>query len=103
MELTPALPKSLTKQDLPIIIHLISQRWGVAVEYITPNSHFSDDLGLDCLDIIELTILIEQQFADLTVADDARVTSVDGLIQNIHLADDASNKDAEWCRQQLAI
>ena len=94
-EMIPALPKSLNKQDPLINIQkLISQQWGIAVEYIKLNSNFSDDLGLDWLDVIELAVLIEQQFPYLTVADDWRVASLDDLIQNMQVADNAPNKDA---------
>jgi acyl carrier protein len=100
-ELTPALPKPLNKQDLLINIRtLISRRWGVAIEHITLNSNFAGDLGLDWLEVIELTVLIEQQFPDLTVADDGRVASLDDLIQNIQVADNAANMNAAWCREQ---
>jgi acyl carrier protein len=62
-ELTPALPKLLNRQELVTDIRLlISERWGLAVEYITLKSNFCDDLGLDCLEITELAVLIEQRF-----------------------------------------
>ena len=100
-QLTPALPESQNKEDLVGSIRtLISQRWGVAVEHITLNSNFYDDLGLDWLDVIELTILIEQQFPGLSVAVDGRLASVNDLIQNIHVGDNAANKDAARCREE---
>jgi len=93
-ELKPTLPESLNKEDLVSNIRrLISQRCGVAIEHITLNSNFSDDLGLDWLDVIELTVLIEEQFPDLAVADDGRLASLDDLIRNIRVADNAANKD----------
>jgi acyl carrier protein len=100
-ELTPALPESLNKEDLVSNIRtLISQHWEVAVEYITLQSNFFDDLGLDWLDVIELTVLIEQQFPDLTVADDVQLASLDDLIQNIQIGDSATDKDAAWPREE---
>src|SRR5947209_836739 len=93
-ELTPALPKSANKRDLVSNIRmLIAQRWGVAVEYITLKSNFYDDLGLDWLHVTELTILIEQQFPELAISDDGALASLDDLIRNIQLRDNAANNN----------
>jgi acyl carrier protein len=49
----------------------IAEHVRVDVESITANSHLSDDLGLDPLDVIELTILLEDQFTNGGVRDEA--------------------------------
>jgi len=91
-ELTPALPKLLNRQELVTDIRLlISERWGLAVEYITLKSNFCDDLGLDCLEITELAVLIEQRFPYLAVSDDGPLVSLDDLIRSIQLRDGAAN------------
>jgi acyl carrier protein len=100
-ELTPARAKTINKQDLLINLQtLISQRSGVAVEYITLNSNFCDDLGLDWLDVIELTVLIEQQFPGLAVADDGQVTSLNDLIRNIQVAASAATEESACCSRE---
>jgi len=44
------------------ICTFIAEYLSVDVESITTDSHLSDDLGLDLLDVVELTILLEDQF-----------------------------------------
>jgi acyl carrier protein len=47
-QLIPELPQTLEKEDLVSNIRtLISQRLGIAVEHITLDCNFFDDLGLD--------------------------------------------------------
>ena len=41
---------------------LIAKRLGIDVRRVTDEAHFSDDLGADWLDRLELLILIEDQF-----------------------------------------
>jgi acyl carrier protein len=48
----------------------IADQLGVDVKGITASSHFSDDLGLDLLDVIELTILLEDHLANVRIKDD---------------------------------
>ena len=100
-ELIPALPKSVNKEDLLINIRiLISEHWGVSVEYITPDTNFSDDLGLDWLDVIELIVLFEHQFPDFEVMEAVQLASLYDLIQHIQMADSKTNKDAAWYQEQ---
>ena len=100
-ELIPALPKSVNKEDLLINIRtLISEHWGVPVEYITPDTNFSDDLGLDWLDVIELIVLFEHQFPDFEVMEAGQLASLDDLIQHIQMADSETNKDAACYQEQ---
>jgi acyl carrier protein len=49
----------------------IAEHLSVDVESITADSHFSDDLGLDLLDVVELTILLEDQFTKGCATDEA--------------------------------
>jgi acyl carrier protein len=101
-EVTPALPKLLNKQDLVSNIRmLISDQCGLAVEYITLNSNLCDDLGLDWLDVIGLTVLIEKQYPKLAVSDDGPLESLDDLIRNIHLRD--SDALAYTTRQRTGV
>jgi acyl carrier protein len=97
-ELIAALPTSLNKQELLINIKpLMSKRWGVPVEHITLTSNFADDLGLDWLDVVELMVLIEQQFPELEVGEDGELACLADLIENIRVVEHPANKEAGWC------
>ena len=43
----------------------IAEYVGVEAELVKDEAHFSDDLGLDWLDQLELMALIEDEFADV--------------------------------------
>jgi acyl carrier protein len=62
---------------------LIAKRLGVDVRRVTDDAHFSDDLGADWLDRLELLLLIEDQFAGVEIMDgDAdQIQSVGDLIR----------------------
>jgi len=44
---------------------LIANHLGVDVKRVTDEAHFTDDLGADWLDRLELMIVIEDRFADV--------------------------------------
>jgi acyl carrier protein len=46
---------------------LIANHLGVDVKRVTDEAHFTDDLGADWLDRLELMIVIEDQFADAVI------------------------------------
>ena len=48
---------------------LIAKYLGVDARRVTDEAHFSDDLGLDWLDRLELMILIEDEFPDIELSD----------------------------------
>ena len=58
---------------------------GVDVECINDDLHLSEDFGFDLLDIIELTILLEEQFgAEREITDEPnQIEFVGGLIRHI--------------------
>jgi acyl carrier protein len=62
---------------------LVATHLGVDVGRVTDEAHFSDDLGADWLDRLELLILIEDQFAGVEIMDgDAdQIESVGDLIR----------------------
>ena len=102
-QLIPELPQTLEKEDLVSNIRtLISQRVGIAVEHITLDCNFFDDLGLDWLEVVELIVLIEQEFPDLVVADDAHLACLDDIIRNIQVRDNTAKNDAAWLEEQYA-
>jgi acyl carrier protein len=62
----------------------IAEHLDVDVESVSDDTHFRDDLGLDLIDILELIILLEDQFADGRVMDeDDEIEFVGDLIRCI--------------------
>jgi acyl carrier protein len=49
---------------------LIANQLGVGVKRVTDEAHFTDDLGADWLDRLELMTVIEDQFADVVITDE---------------------------------
>ena len=49
---------------------LIANQLGVDVKPVTDEAHFTDDLGADWLDRLELIIMIEDRFGGLEITDD---------------------------------
>ena len=68
---------------------LIANQLGVDVKRVTDEAHFTDDLGADWLDRLELMIVIEDQFADVLVTDEEvdQLEVVGDLIRHIENAD----------------
>lgn len=62
------------------IKEIISAQLGVSPESITMDTSFTDDLGADSLDLVELVMAIEEEF-DITIPDDD--------IENIKTVSDA--------------
>jgi acyl carrier protein len=48
---------------------LIVEQLGVSKEEVSPGASFSDDLGADSLDIVELVMSMEEEF-DVEIPDD---------------------------------
>jgi acyl carrier protein len=48
---------------------LIAHQLGIDVKRVTDEAHFTDDLGVDWLDRLELMIVIEDQFVDVVITD----------------------------------
>jgi acyl carrier protein len=64
----------------------IAGHLGVDVNSITVDSHFGEDLGLDLLDIVELTILLEEEFTNGEITDVAEeMEFVGDLIHHIEV------------------
>jgi acyl carrier protein len=64
---------------------IVARYFDVDVKHVTNEAHFSDDLGADWLDRMELLILIEDQFAAVEIMDgDAdQIETVGDLIRYI--------------------
>jgi acyl carrier protein len=67
---------------------LIANHLGVSIGCVTDEAHFTDDLGADWLDRLELMIVIEDQFAgmEITDADIDQIEVVGDLIRYIETA-----------------
>jgi acyl carrier protein len=68
---------------------LIANQLGVDVKRVTDEAHFTDDLGADWLDRLELMIVIEDRFADVVITDEDidQLEVVGDLIRHIETMD----------------
>jgi acyl carrier protein len=68
---------------------LIANQLGVDVKRVTDEAHFTDDLGTDWLDRLELMIVIEDRFADVEITDEEvdQLEVVGDLIRHIENVD----------------
>jgi acyl carrier protein len=49
---------------------LVAEQLGVELEFVTSETHFTNDLGADLLDRVELMLAIEAKFAGVEITDD---------------------------------
>src|ERR1700741_4209825 len=63
---TRAMREVLASNDVRT---LIANQLGVDVKRVTDEAHFTDDLGADWLDRLELMIVIEDQYANVEFTD----------------------------------
>jgi acyl carrier protein len=64
---------------------LIAEQLGVDIARVTDEAHFSDDLGADWLDRVELMLAIEDRFVEVEISDDDadQICAVGDLIHHI--------------------
>jgi acyl carrier protein len=81
-------PKSISQVRTLIANHL-----GVSIGRITDETHFTDDLGADWLDRLELLMVIEDEFAgvEITDTDIDQIEVVGDLIHYIETASTGCN------------
>ena len=80
---------------------LIADHLDVDIKLVTNEAHFTDDLGADWLDRLELTMLIEDQFTGLKISDyDVdQIEIVGDLIRHIeHVCEPAINSRVAYVR-----
>src|SRR5215471_7868535 len=65
---TRAMTEVLASNDLRTLI--ASQLASIDVKRVTDEAHFTDDLGADWLDRLELMIVIEDRFAKVVITDE---------------------------------
>jgi acyl carrier protein len=72
----------------------IAEHLRVEVDSIGVDSHFRDDLGLDLLDVVELTILVEEEFVNREFEDaNEEMEFVGDLIRHIKFYQPGSSQD----------
>src|SRR5215813_11099303 len=83
---TRAMREVLASNDVRT---LIANQLGVDVKRVTDEAHFTDDLGADWLDRLELMIVIEDRFADVVITDEDvdQIEVVGDLIRHIESVD----------------
>ena len=61
---------------------LISEQFGVEADTITMETTFADDLGADSLDIVELSMALEEEFGidEMSEDDVAKIKNVGDLV-----------------------
>jgi len=68
---------------------LVANYLGVSVSRVTDEAHFTNDLGADWLDRLELMMVVEDQFAGVEITDDDvdQIEVVGDLIRLIEAMD----------------
>ena len=64
-------PTPLTKYfSIDDVCTLVAKQLGVDLEFVTSETHFTNDLGADLFDRVGLMLAIEDQFAGVEITDD---------------------------------
>jgi acyl carrier protein len=86
--LTPLQQATPLKECFPIndLRTLVAKQLGVDVESVTSETHFTNDLGADLFDRVELMLAIEDQFAGVEITDDdvEQIQVVGDLIRHLN-------------------
>jgi acyl carrier protein len=84
-KISGALPTVKQCFQIDKVRALIADHLDVDIRLVTDDAHFTEDLGADWLDRLELTMLIEDQFPGLEISDDDvdQVEVVGDLIRHI--------------------
>ncbi len=64
---------------------IIAQQFGVDADSITPETTFEEDLGADSIDIVELSMALEDEYAigEMSEEDLSGISTVGDLLQYI--------------------
>ncbi len=67
------------------IAEIIAEQFGVDVDSITMETTFEEDLGADSIDIVELSMALEDAFdvGEMSEDDLGGISTVGDLVQNI--------------------
>jgi acyl carrier protein len=81
-QLTP-LKKCFSINDVRT---LVAKQLGVDIEFVTSETHFTNDLGADSLDRVELMLAIEDRAGvEITDEDVEQIQVVGDLIQHLNI------------------
>ena len=61
--------KLLSEKDVEVVLQILMENLDVAREQITDDAKLEDDLGVDSLGLVEITMAVEERL-HLTVADE---------------------------------
>ena len=75
---------------------VLAAHLGVAVEYINPDTHFWNDLGLDWLDTVELIMLVEEQFPNFKIAERGDIVCLADLVRHIRIVERSGHSTTKW-------
>ena len=66
---------------------LVAKQLRVDIEFVTSETHFTNDLGADSLDRVELMLAIEDQFAGVEITDDdvEQIQVVGDLLRHLNI------------------
>jgi len=71
---------------------IIAEQLGVDAEEVTPEASFTDDLGADSLDIVELVMAFEEEFGiEIPDEDSEKISKVQDAIDYIDQHAEADN------------
>jgi acyl carrier protein len=86
---TPPQRLMPVKDSINDVRTLIAKQLRVDIEFVTSETHFTNDLGADLLDRVELMLAIEDQFAGLDITDDdvEQIQLVGDLIRHLNIRD----------------
>src|SRR5262247_3307289 len=81
---TTAMREVLASNDVRT---LVAKQLGVDIEFVTSEAHFTNDLGADLFDRVELMLAIEDQFAGVEITDDdvEQIQVVGDLIRHLNI------------------
>ena len=65
---------------------LLAEQFGVDAESITKETSFEEDLGADSLDLVDMSMALEEMFGieELSEEDIAGITTVGDLVRFLH-------------------
>ena len=68
------------------VLTLVAKQLRVDIDFVTSETHFTNDLGADLLDRVELMLAIEDQFIGVEITDDdvEQIQVVGDLIRHLN-------------------
>ena len=86
--LTPIQQATASRKCFSIsdVRSLVAKQLNIDVEFITSEAHFTNDLGADLIDRVELMLAVEDQFAGVEITDDdiEQIQVVGDLIRHLN-------------------